>query len=176
MAADERDSNRDLINDPTGAHPVGTGIGATGGAVAGATVGAVGGPIGMAVGGVIGAVVGGLAGRTKLAEQQAEKLERAQYLQSIKTGTRLVATMCPGGEGKYYATGTRPRIKPEVVSCVDVRFRAYCPGSVQYSEGLAHIFVGMAGCFGDTYEITPTPGCKVDQVRVEVVEASECSN
>ena len=109
-------------------------------------------------------------------QAQAEKQARAQYLQSIKTGSRLVATMCPGGEGKYFATGSRPRIKPEVVSCVDVRFRAYCPGSRQYSEGVAPIFVGLSGCFGDTYEINPTPGCKVDQVRIEVIEARECSN
>ena len=63
MAAEERDLNRDPITDEPGAHPVGTGIGATGGAVAGATVGAIGGPIGLAVGGVVGAVVGGLAGK-----------------------------------------------------------------------------------------------------------------
>lgn len=63
MAAEERDLNRDPITDEPGAHPVGTGIGATGGAVAGATAGAIGGPIGVAVGGVIGAVVGGLAGK-----------------------------------------------------------------------------------------------------------------
>ena len=62
-AAEDKDLNRDPITDEPGAHPVGTGVGATGGAVAGATVGAVGGPIGMAVGGVIGAVVGGLAGK-----------------------------------------------------------------------------------------------------------------
>jgi len=107
-------------------------------------------------------------------EAQAEQQARAQYLQSVTAGTRLVATKCPDGEGKYYATGTRPNIKPEVVSCVDVRFRAYCPGSRQYSEGLAHNFIGMNGCFGDTYEINPKPGCKVDQVRIEVVEAREC--
>ena len=63
MAAEERDMNRDPITDEPGAHPVGTGIGATGGAIAGATAGAIGGPIGMAVGGVVGAVVGGLAGK-----------------------------------------------------------------------------------------------------------------
>jgi hypothetical protein len=59
---------------------------------------------------------------------------------------------------------------------VDVRFRAYCPGNRQFSEGLARNFIGMSGCLGDTYEITPTPGCKVDQVRIEVVEASVCGN
>ncbi|MCY7318698.1 MAG: PA2169 family four-helix-bundle protein [Ramlibacter sp.] len=63
MAADERNLNRDPITDEPGAHPVGTGIGATGGAVAGATAGAVGGPVGMALGAVVGAVAGGLAGR-----------------------------------------------------------------------------------------------------------------
>ena len=63
MAAEDKDLNRDPITDEPGAHPVGTGLGATGGAVAGATVGAIGGPIGSAVGGVIGAVVGGLAGK-----------------------------------------------------------------------------------------------------------------
>ncbi|RYF41591.1 MAG: PA2169 family four-helix-bundle protein [Comamonadaceae bacterium] len=63
MAAEERDMNRDPITDEPGAHPVGTGLGATGGAVAGASVGAIGGPIGVAIGGVVGAVVGGLAGK-----------------------------------------------------------------------------------------------------------------
>ena len=107
----------------------------------------------------------------KLAEQQAQKQASVQYLKSVAAGTRLVATKCPDGEGKYYATGSRPRIKPEVVGCIDVTFRAYCAGSVQYSEGIAHNFIGMAGCFGDTYEISPKPACKVDQVRIEVVEA-----
>ncbi|HYF43419.1 MAG TPA: PA2169 family four-helix-bundle protein [Ramlibacter sp.] len=59
----DRDLNRDPITEEPGAHPVGTGIGATGGAVAGAAMGVVGGPLGMAVGGVVGAVVGGLAGK-----------------------------------------------------------------------------------------------------------------
>jgi uncharacterized protein (TIGR02284 family) len=63
MAAEERDMNRDPITDEPGAHPVGTGLGATGGALAGAAAGAIGGPIGAAVGGVVGAVVGGLAGK-----------------------------------------------------------------------------------------------------------------
>jgi hypothetical protein len=59
---DTRDMNRDPISGAPGSHPLGTGVGATGGAIGGATVGAVGGPVGMAVGGAIGAVVGGLAG------------------------------------------------------------------------------------------------------------------
>ena len=63
MAAEDKDLNRDPITDEPGAHPVGTGIGATGGAVAGAAAGSIGGPIGVALGGVVGAVVGGLAGK-----------------------------------------------------------------------------------------------------------------
>jgi uncharacterized protein (TIGR02284 family) len=63
-AREERDNmNRDPITDEPGAHPIGTGVGATGGAVAGAAAGAIAGPIGAAVGGVVGAVVGGLAGK-----------------------------------------------------------------------------------------------------------------
>lgn len=107
---------------------------------------------------------------------QAEQWARAQYLQNVTAGTRLVATKCPDGKGNYYATGTRPKIKPEVVGCVDVRYRAYCPGSVNYSEGIAHNFIGMSGCFGDTYDINPKPSCNVDQVRIEVVETRACSN
>src|SRR5258705_2795912 len=63
MAAEDKDLHRDPITDEPGAHPVGTGVGATGGAVAGAAAGAIGGPVGMAVGGGMGAVVGGLAGK-----------------------------------------------------------------------------------------------------------------
>jgi uncharacterized protein (TIGR02284 family) len=62
MAAKD-DLNRDPITDEPGAHPVGTGIGATGGAVAGAAAGSIAGPVGAAVGGVVGAVGGGLAGK-----------------------------------------------------------------------------------------------------------------
>lgn len=58
------DANRDPITGTPGAHPVGTGIGATGGGAAGAAIGAaVGGPVGAAVGLGIGAVAGGLAGK-----------------------------------------------------------------------------------------------------------------
>lgn len=60
MAAEDKDLNRDPLTDEPGAHPVDTGIGATGGAVAGAAAGTLGGPVGVAVGG---AVVGGLAGK-----------------------------------------------------------------------------------------------------------------
>ena len=51
-----------------GEHPVGTGLGAAGGAVVGAAIGTVvGGPIGTMVGGATGAATGALAGE-KIAE------------------------------------------------------------------------------------------------------------
>ena len=57
------DLNRDPITGEPGSHPVGTTVGAAGGAVAGATIGAVvGGPVGAVVGGAVGAVAGGAAG------------------------------------------------------------------------------------------------------------------
>lgn len=63
-AADSLDLNRDPITNAPGAHPVGTGVGATGGGMAGAAIGAIGGPVGAAIGLVAGAVVGGLAGKS----------------------------------------------------------------------------------------------------------------
>ena len=57
------DNNADPITGAPGSHPVGTGLGATGGGVAGAAIGAIAGPIGAAIGLVAGAVVGGLGGK-----------------------------------------------------------------------------------------------------------------
>jgi hypothetical protein len=78
MAAEDKDLNRDPITDEPGAHPVGTGVGAVGGALAGAGVGAMGGPIGAAVGGVAGAVIGGLAGKA-VAESIDPTAEEAHW-------------------------------------------------------------------------------------------------
>ena len=72
----DRDANRDPITKAPGAHPIGTGVGATVGGVAGAAaagvaaaamsgaaLGSTAGPIGTAAGLVIGAIAGGLAGK-----------------------------------------------------------------------------------------------------------------
>lgn len=59
---ENRDMNRDPITGTPGSHPLGTGVGATGGALAGGAIGSIFGPIGMLVGGAIGAVGGGAAG------------------------------------------------------------------------------------------------------------------
>lgn len=61
---EDASANRDPITGTPGAHPVGTGLGATaGGIAAGAAAGAVAGPLGAVAGAVVGAVVGGLAGK-----------------------------------------------------------------------------------------------------------------
>jgi uncharacterized protein (TIGR02271 family) len=62
---DQHDANRDPLSGESGAHPVGTGLGAAGaGAIGTAIGGVVGGPIGAVIGAAIGSVAGGLAGKS----------------------------------------------------------------------------------------------------------------
>jgi len=103
----------------------------------------------------------------KAQQQQAEQ----EYLKKVAAGVKLVAVTCLGGEGKYYATGSMPKIRPEVVSCIDVHFQAICPGSNVVIDGVADNFIGMGGCFGDTYTISPKPACNVKDVKIRVVDA-----
>lgn len=63
MTNESRDMNRDPITGAPGSHPVGVGVGGTGGAVAGAAIGSLVGPIGTLVGGAIGAIAGAAAGK-----------------------------------------------------------------------------------------------------------------
>lgn len=59
-----QDRNEDPISGASGAHPVGTGLGAAGAGAIGAAIGtAVGGPIGGIAGAAIGGIAGGLAGK-----------------------------------------------------------------------------------------------------------------
>lgn len=115
----------------------------------------------------------------RLAQEQADKAAEQQakrdYLTAMRSGIRLSATTCLGGEGNYYATGSMPKIKKSL-SCIDVSYRAYCPGSAAYSSGVARNFIGMSGCFGDTYQISPKPGCPVEQVRIEVTDVQPGCN
>src|SRR5690606_24982913 len=63
MSNEPRDLNRDPITGAPGSHPVGVGVGGTGGAVAGAAVGSLLGPIGTLIGGAVGALAGAAAGK-----------------------------------------------------------------------------------------------------------------
>jgi uncharacterized protein (TIGR02284 family) len=74
--------NRDPITGTPGAHPVGTGVGATGGALAGAAAGSLAGPVGTVIGLVAGAVVGGLGGKA-VAEAGNPTVEDAYWRESF---------------------------------------------------------------------------------------------
>jgi hypothetical protein len=72
------DKNEDPLSGEPGAHPLGTGIGATaGGAVTGMAIGSAGGPVGAAVGIVAGAVAGGLLGKAAAEELDPTTCETA---------------------------------------------------------------------------------------------------
>lgn len=62
VVSNEDDVNRDPISAETGAHPLGTGVGALSGGLAGAALGTLAGPAGALVGAVVGAVAGGAVG------------------------------------------------------------------------------------------------------------------
>ena len=103
VVANEQDMNRDPISGETGAHPLGTGAGATSGGVAGAVVGlAMAGPVGAVIGAAVGAVAGGIAGRSaaEVVNPTAEELFwRETYIQE--------PFYVKGRAYEYYAPGFR---------------------------------------------------------------------
>ncbi len=110
------------------------------------------------------------------AQREAKEREQRDALDALRTGTRLAARRCPGGEGKYYMVGVVPQSAKNKVGCIDVSYSAHCPGDARGITGLARNFVGASGdCFlGDTVTISPTPSCPVEQVRVEVRDVRAC--
>ncbi|MCE1226337.1 MAG: hypothetical protein LWW87_07610 [Geobacteraceae bacterium] len=109
--------------------------------------------------------------KKKEQEKAAEEKAKQDYLKTVSAGVRLKAINC---FGKSYVSGTMPRIRPEKVACVDVLFRATCPGSVTGSTGRAKNFVGLSGCYGDTYDIQPALPCKAEEIRVSVTDVVPC--
>ena len=109
-------------------------------------------------------------------EARAELDRKNDYLSAMHRGITLGALYCPGGEGKHYVVGRRPRIKPEVVSCIDVHYRETCPGSAVGSTGVIKNFLGAAtDCFmGDAATVSPTPPCKPKEARVVVTAVKGC--
>lgn len=112
MAAEDRDLHRDPITDEPGAHPLGTGVGATGGAVAGAAAGTVAGPVGTVVGGVIGAVVGGLAGKAA-AEAVNPTAEEAHWRENYMREPYYEHGRGFDDYGPAYMHGVRGRLSNE---------------------------------------------------------------
>ena len=111
-------------------------------------------------------------------ETQARQLEQTkkQYLAQLRDQTKLAARTCPGGEGKHYLVGLRPKIKPAVVECIDVHYSAACPGTRQNTQGVINSFLGAStDCYlGDAAEIAPQLECKASEVVVKVREVTEC--
>src|SRR5678815_2421377 len=81
---DRQDMNRDPITGSPGSHPLGTGVGATGGVLAGAAIGSLFGPIGTLVGGTIGAIGGGAAGHA-VAERVDPTFESEYWRNNYET-------------------------------------------------------------------------------------------
>lgn len=79
-----KSANRDVLTSEPGAHPVGVGLGATGGGITGAAIGAAAGPVGAAVGAVAGAIIGGMAGKD-IAESYNPTAEDAYWRENFRT-------------------------------------------------------------------------------------------
>ena len=79
-----KSTNADPITHEPGAHPVGVGLGATGGGITGAAIGAAAGPVGAAVGAVAGAIIGGMAGKD-IAESYSPTAEDAYWRKHFRT-------------------------------------------------------------------------------------------
>lgn len=96
--------NRDPITGSPGAHPVGTGLGATGGALAGAAAGSLAGPAGTVIGLVAGAVVGGLGGKA-VAEGVNPTQEDAYWRENYRKETYYDAGRSYDDYGPAYEFG-----------------------------------------------------------------------
>jgi hypothetical protein len=107
----------------------------------------------------------------RLAEAKARAGARDDYLRRLAGGTRLAGKTC---FGEQHVLGTLAQITPRAVACVDVHFRAYCPGSSAAISGVIRNMQGMkTGCYGDTARIH-NDACKAEALRVEVVAARVC--
>ncbi|HEY9624410.1 MAG TPA: hypothetical protein V6C78_28905 [Crinalium sp.] len=101
----EPDANPDPITGEPGAHPVGTGVGATGAGVVGTVVGGVvGGPVGAVVGAAIGGVVGGLAGKS-VAEKVNPTVEEEYWSTNYTTRPYIESDYDYNDYSPAYRTG-----------------------------------------------------------------------
>lgn len=115
------------------------------------------------------------AAERKAAEETAKRKAEEEYFAFLRQNIKLKALTCMGGEGAYFVTGSMPKVK-EVVSCIDVHYRASCPGSGSSSTGILGTFGTTSGCLGDLSELTPKPSCPINQVTAEVVRVTGCNS
>src|SRR5690606_39117848 len=123
------------------------------------------------------------AERERAAEQQRIAAEQAreraaqqwrQQLAQARSGLRLSATTCPGGDGRYFVTGPRAQVQ----GCVTLAYEARCPGTPRGSgvRGSQSNYVG-GSCLGvgDAIEIPRSPlACPAGAVQVDVVDVTAC--
>jgi surface antigen len=103
VVVNEADQNRDPLSGTPGAHPLGTGAGATSGGAAGAVVGlAAGGPVGALVGVAVGALAGALAGKS--AAEAVNPTEEEHYWRETYIHEPYYVS---GRPYEYYAPGFR---------------------------------------------------------------------
>jgi len=117
-----------------------------------------------------------LAAKEKESLDREEAVKKTAYLNAMMSGIKLSARSCPDGEGKHYIVGLRPKIKPEVVECIDVGYAESCPGSAASSAGTVSNFIGVAtDCFmGDAATVAPTPACNPKVATVKVTRVAAC--
>lgn len=109
----------------------------------------------------------------KIAQKEAAAKAKQDYFAQQKRDTRLWALKC---FGDYYVNGSRPRVKPEVVACVDVYFDARCNSSNHtQTRGKISNFVGVGdGCyFGDTGKMEKL-SCEAENIVVTVTDVRTC--
>jgi hypothetical protein len=106
----------------------------------------------------------------RLRKQQEETLAQDQYLERMRREIRLGARNC---YGETTVGGKRPGGKA-AVSCIDVSFTAYCPGSAVGIKGTLKNFIDFdMGCFGDTTKIDK-PTCKANELKIVVDDVRRC--
>jgi hypothetical protein len=109
-------------------------------------------------------------------QDREESAKKTAYLNAMRSGIKLSARSCPDGEGKHYIVGLRPKIKPEVVECIDVGYTESCPGSAASSSGTVSNFIGIStDCFmGDVATVNPTPACNPKMATVKITRVVAC--
>jgi hypothetical protein len=116
----------------------------------------------------------------RIVKQEAEKVAKAKsesdFLAEVKRQFKLVARTCPGGEGRYFALGVNPNIKPEIVACYGIQFRAICRGGGISAYGSTSHFRSVANsCFaGEAVPIEPKLNCKPEDIQITVTEVTPC--
>ncbi|HAS6068193.1 TPA: hypothetical protein I7114_15840 [Vibrio vulnificus] len=108
----------------------------------------------------------------KQREAQARQQEEQAYLDKLKVGGRFAAKAC---YGDVHIGGVLPKVRPKVVSCIDVYYKATCPSTVRSERGVLTNFVSMGtGCFGDTDKLSSNLGCDPKDLRVVVEKVVKC--